>query len=424
MGMTFAEKLLALKGNKTETTPGQIVTVTPDALMCSMSTFAYAINQFRKIGIDKVWDPERLVVILDHFVPAESVQTANNHKLIREFVKEQGIKHFYDIKAGVCHQVMVEKCHTLPGTLVLGKDSHTTSYGAVGAFSSGIGATEVASIMALGELWLRVPESIKVILNGRLPKGAFAKDAALKIIQHFTADGCTYKCVEFSGDGVVDAMSISERFTLSNMSIEMGAKASCFPFDGVTEDFFNERGRFKNSHYHPVIPDDEANYESTFELNLADLTPLVSCPHEVDNVKAVSEIEGLAIHQGFLGSCTNGRIDDLAIAAQLLAGKTIHKDVRLLISPASTEIYLDALSKGYIKIFLEAGATVLNPSCSACHGAHQGILADEERCISSSNRNFRGRMGNINSEVYLASPASVVSSCITGQITDPRDLLD
>ena len=421
--MTFAEKIMATKGNKKETKPGEIVTVKPDSLMCSMSTFAVAINQFRKIGVDRVWDPDRLVVILDHFVPAESVRTANNHKLIREFVKEQGIKHFYDMQPGVCHQVMVEKCHALPGTLILGKDSHTTSYGAVGSFSSGIGATETASIMALGELWMRVPESIKVILHGRLPKGVYAKDVALRVIRHFTTDGCTYKCVEFSIEDMADSMTVSERFTLANMAIEMGAKAGCFPFDSITEKFFKDRGFVKNSHYEPISADEDAVYEETYELDISGLVPVVACPHEVDNVRPVSEIEGLGIHQGFLGSCTNGRLDDLEIAARLLDGKKIHEDVRLLISPASAEIYLEALSKGFIKTFLESGAIVLNPSCSACHGAHQGILADGERCISSSNRNFRGRMGNIDSEVYLASPATVVASCIAGRISDPREMV-
>lgn len=424
MGRTFAEKLLASKANKEEAIPGEIVIVSPDVLMCSMSTFAIAIKQFRKIGVEKVWNSERLVVILDHFVPAESIQTANNHKLIREFVKEQEIENFYDIKAGVCHQVMVEKCHALPGTLILGKDSHTTSYGAVGSFSSGIGVTETASIMATGELWLKVPESVKIILKGQLQRGVFAKDVALKIIQDFTADGCTYKCVEFSQERVADAMSISERFTLANMSVEMGAKACYFPFDTITEEFFKKRGLRKNFDYQPVFPDENAHYESIYELDISRLEPLISCPHQVDNVKAISEIEGVEVNQGFLGSCTNGRIDDLEIAARLLEGRKIHKDIRLLISPGSTEVYLEALSKGYLRVFVEAGATVLNPSCSACHGAHQGVLGDGERCISSSNRNFKGRMGNINSEVYLASPASVVSSCIAGHITDPRKVLN
>lgn len=314
MGKTFAEKLLASKVNKNEVTPGEIINASPDMLMCSMSTFAIAINQFRRIGVEKVWDPDRLVVILDHFVPAESIQTANNHKIIREFVKEQGIKNFYDIKAGVCHQVMVEKGHALPGTLILGKDSHTTSYGAVGSFSSGIGYTETASIMAAGELWLRVPESVKIILKGELGKGVFAKDVALKIIHDFTVDGCTYKCVEFCGEGA-QAMSVSERFTLANMSVEMGAKACNFPFDKVTEEYCKKQGFFKDLHYCPVLADEDAHYESVYELDIGSLEPLIACPHQIDNVKPISKVEGLEVNQGFLGSCTNGRIDDLEIAA-------------------------------------------------------------------------------------------------------------
>jgi 3-isopropylmalate/(R)-2-methylmalate dehydratase large subunit len=423
MGKTFAEKLLAAKANEKEVIPGKIINASPDVLMCSASTFAVSIKQFRRTGIERIWDPERLVVILDHFVPADSVQTANNHKLIREFVREQGIKNFYDIKAGVCHQVMVEKCHALPGTLILGKDSHTISYGAVASFSSGIGATETASILAVGTLWLRVPESVKIILKGRLQTGVCGKDIALRLVKDFTTDGCNYKCVEFTGDSVVDLMSVSDRFTLANMCVEMGAKASYFPFDKITEEFCEKRGFLENTHYKPILPDEDAHYENTYELDIATLEPFIARPNEIDNITRVSEAEGLEIHQGFLGSCTNGRIEDMEIAARLLTTREIHRNVRLLISPASTEVYLEALDRGYLKIFAEAGATILNPNCSACFGAHQGILADGERCISSSNRNFRGRMGNVNSEVYLASPASVVASCITGYITDPRKFL-
>jgi len=419
LGKTFAEKIFAIKSDKEEISVGEIVTASPDVLMCSAVTFAIAIEQFRRLGVKKVWDPDKIVVILDHFIPAPTMQVANNHKLIREFVKEQGIKRFYDIREGICHQVMVEKCHALPGMLILGKDSHTTSYGAIGAFSSGIGATETAIILATGNLWLRLPESVKILVKGKLPKGIFAKDVILKIIHDLTSDGCTYKAVEFCGE-TIERMNISERFTLANMSVEMGAKASFIACDNVTKEYLQEHGC--SPHYKPVFPDQDASYEGTHEFDVASLEPMVACPHQVDNVRSIAEVEGIEVNQAFLGSCTNGRGDDLEIAARVLRGKKVHPNVRFLVVPASRAVYLEVLERGHIRTFLEAGAVVANPSCSACFGA-DGVLAAGERCIASSNRNFRGRMGNPDSEVFLASPATVAASAINGKITDPRNLL-
>lgn len=418
LGKTFAEKIFAIKSGKEDISVGEIVSISPDVLLCSAATFAIAIEQFRELGVKKVWDPDRIVVILDHFIPAPTMQVANNHKLIREFVKEQAIKNFYDIREGVCHQVMVEKCHALPGMLILGKDSHTTSYGAIGAFSSGIGTTETAVVLATGRLWLRLPESVKIVVNGKLPKGIFAKDVALKIIHDLTSDGCTYKAVEFYGE-TIGKMSISERFTLANMSVEMGAKASFTACDDVTEAYLQAHGCPR---YKPVFPDQGASYERVYEFDVSSLEPMVSCPHQVDNVKSVTEVVGLEVNQAFLGSCTNGRVDDLEIAARILEGKKVHPNVRLLVVPASRGVYLEALERGHIRTFLEADAVVANPGCSACFGAN-GVLADGERCISSSNRNFMGRMGNAKSEVFLASPATVAASAIKGKIADPRNFL-
>lgn len=417
MGKTFAEKILCSKGDNPEAATGQIVNAVPDLLMCDCGSFAISIKQFYEFGVKRIRDPEKVVSIFDHFIPAESVLTANNHKIVRQFVKEQGIRHFYDLKEGICHQVMVEKCHALPGMLILGKDSHTPSYGSVGCFGAGIGTTEMACLLATGSLWLRIPETIKIIINGTLRAGVYAKDIALKIISDLTADGCTYKAVEFCGE-TVSQMSISERFTLANMSAEMGAKCSFIACDETTIRYIKSHGC--SEPFKPLYPDEDAEYEKKFSYDCSQIEPMVACPHRVDNGKPIGSVEGIEIDQAFLGSCTNGREEDLGIAARILQGKSIHPDVRLLVAPASKEVYLRALEKGYIRIFLESGALLINPGCSACFGGHQGILADGERCISSSNRNFQGRMGNVNSEVYLASPATVAASSLTGKITDPR----
>ena len=418
MGKTFAEKILAVKSNEKDVSAGKIVTASADMLLCSAATFAIAIEQFYRLEVTSVWDPDKVFVILDHFVPAPSSQVANNHKVIREFVAEQGIKHFYDIREGICHQVLLEKCCALPGTLILGKDSHTTSSGAVGAFGCGIGTTDTAVVLATGKIWLRVPESVKIVIEGKPPTGVFAKDIILKAVQRLTSTGCIYKSAEFCGE-TVESMAVSERFTLTNMSVEMGAKTSFVGFDDIAKKYLKERGC---QDFEPVFPDRDALYAREYKLNVSSLEPVVACPPHVDNVKPVTELDGVEVHQAFLGSCTNGRIDDLAIAAGLLQGREVHPNVRMLVVPASREVYLEALGQGYIKTFLESGAVVLNPHCSACFGAN-GILADGERCISSSNRNFIGRMGNTRSEIFLASPATVAASAINGKISDPRGFL-
>lgn len=414
---TMAQKLLAQKSGKAQTQVGEIVNVEPDLAM-SHDNAGLVIKQFRQIGQEKVWNPNRIVIPLDHRAPAESEKTATAHKSIREFVKEQKIKNFYDIREGICHQVVVEKAHIMPGELAVGTDSHTTSYGCLGTLSTGIGATEMAAVWATGKIWLKVPESIKIVIRGQMPKGVYAKDVILYIIGELTVEGASYKSVEYYGE-TIGKMSISERFTLCNLSMEMGAKFAVVPFDKVTKRYLSSATSRK---YEPIFSDRDAVFEREYEFDVSRLEPQVACPHNVDNVKPVSEVIGTRIDQVVLGSCTNGRLDDLEVAARMLKGKKVHPDVRMLILPATRTIYAQAMRKGYLKTFLEAGAVILNPGCGPCLGAHQGIMAAGERCLATTNRNFKGRMGSTESEVYLASPAVAAATAIKGEIADPREV--
>jgi 3-isopropylmalate/(R)-2-methylmalate dehydratase large subunit len=418
MRYTVAQNLLGKKAGKKKVEVGEIVEVEPDLAM-SHDNAGLVIKQFRQIGMEKVWNNKRIVIPLDHRAPAESEKTAVAHKSIREFVKEQGIQNFYDIREGVCHQVVVEKAHLLPGELAVGTDSHTTSYGCVGALSTGIGATEMAVVWATGKIWLLVPETIKVTIEGRLPKGVYAKDVILNLAKRLTVEGANYKSIEFYGSAVKE-MSISERFTLSNLSMEMGAKFAVVPFDETTQAYLVGR---TSRDYEPVFAGEEAEYPKEVELRVDHMVPQVACPHNVDNVKNVSEVTRITIDQVFLGSCTNGRLDDLEIAAKILRGRQVHRDVRMIVIPASRSIYLEAMERGYLRDFIEAGAVVLNPGCGPCLGAHQGILAPGERCLATTNRNFKGRMGSPEAEVYLGSPATAAASAVRGRIADPREFL-
>jgi homoaconitate hydratase family protein len=415
MGMTFAEKILAKYAKEKKVVPGQIVTVKPDHLL--MHDNAAAI--IKKIQTDLaeygVVNAELPVIVLDHVIPASDEKTAINHKTIREFVKKYKIKHFFDVGTGVCHQIMVEKGLALPGQLILGSDSHTCSYGAIGAFSSGIDRTEAAALILTGETWLKVSQSIKITLKGALQPGVFAKDIILRIIGDISASGADYCSVEFHGD--IQQFSVEERFTIANMGVEMGAKNAVFPVDNVTTQYLKSIGVSK---YTAIDPDKDASYAKELKYNLSDIPPLVALPHSVDNVKSVSEAEGIEIQQCLIGTCTNGRLSDFQIAAKILKGKKVHPNVRLLVLPASRQIYLDALKEGIIDTLVEAGGVILPPGCGPCLGAHQGVLAPGERCLSTSNRNFKGRMGCKEAEIYLASPATVAVSAIYGKITDPR----
>jgi 3-isopropylmalate/(R)-2-methylmalate dehydratase large subunit len=414
MSQTMAEKILG-RASSQDVIPGDIVDAHVDLAMSHENTAAIS-KKFKQIGVSTVWDPSRIVIPIDHCAPAATEDYAKNHKLIREFVKEQGITHFYDIRAGVCHQVLPEKGHVEPGMVIVGSDSHTPTYGAFGAFAAGIGRTEMAAVYATGTIWLRVPESFKIVVEGNLPERVSAKDVILSIIGQLRADGCNYKAVEFGGD-TVETMSVGGRMVLCNMSAEMGSKTGMVAFDKKTEAYLRERA---DKEYTILNADADALYEKTYVFEISDLGPQVACPHAVDNVSPVEEIEGKEIHQAVLGTCTNGRVEDLLEAASIVKGKTIPDSVRLLVIPASTDVYMECLKSGIIYNLVQAGAVICNPNCGPCLGAHQGALAPGEVCISSSNRNFRGRMGCKEGEIYLASPATVAASALTGVITDPR----
>ena len=415
--MTISEKILARSSDKDKVEPGEIIDAKVDMAM-SHDNAALVSKVFNEIGVKNVWNPSKIVVILDHRVPANNIKAAEAHKRIREFIKRQGIKHFYDAGEGICHQVMIEKGHARPGMLVVGTDSHTTTYGAIGAFSTGIGATEMAAVWATGKLWLKVPETIRINISGNLPKLVTSKDIILHIIGKIKSDGANYKAIEFYGE-TIDKMSVESRLTISNQSMEAGAKAAIIPPDSKTIEYVKSRTK---EGFDIVKADNDANYEEILDFDVSNLEPMVACPHTVDNVKPVREVAGLEINQAVLGSCTNGRLEDLELAAKIIDGKNVHKNVRMIVVPASREIYLKAIEKEIIQRFVKAGAMVINPGCGPCLGAHQGILASGERAITSTNRNFRGRMGSPDSEIYLASPATVVASAIRGEITDPRDL--
>jgi 3-isopropylmalate/(R)-2-methylmalate dehydratase large subunit len=412
--MTIAEKILARASGEKTVKPGQIVTAKIDVAM-SHENADVVLRAFREIGIRKVWDPERIVLLFDHRVPAESEKTATTHKRIREFVKEQGIKYFYDMKEGICHQILPENGHSLPGEVMVGTDSHTTTHGAFGTFATGIGATEMAGVWATGELWFTVPRSIKIKVAGKFKEYVSAKDLILYTIGQMGAAGADYQSVEFCGD-TISAMSIASRMVLTNLSMEMGAKVAFVVPDEKTLDYVRKRTDKKVS---AVLPDESAEYASRRDIDVTDMDSMIACPHAVDNVKRVKDVQGTRIDQALLGSCTNGRVEDLAVAARILEGKTVARHVRLLVIPASRAVYLEALQKGYIELFIKAGALVLNPGCGPCLGAHQGLLAPGEVCISTTNRNFRGRMGSSESFVYLASPATVARSSLAGEITSP-----
>ena len=417
MKMTFAQKVLAKKSGNNFVEVGQIVTVRPDHLLTHDNTSAIIGKIEDELSKYGVVDPELPIIVLDHVIPAATEKNAAGHKKIRSFVKKYGIKNFFDIGEGICHQIVYEKGLAIPGSLILGSDSHTCSYGAVGAFASGIDRTEAAALMLTGETWLKVPPTIKIILKGKLNPPVSAKDLILTIIRDIGADGATYCAVEFHGD--IENLSMDQRFTISNMGVEMGAKIAVFPVDKATENFLSERGITSDS-YEAIWADPDAPYIKEYMYDLREIEPVVACPHTVDNVKKISEVEGIKIDQCFIGTCTNGRLNDLRVAAKILEGKKISPDTRLLVLPASREILRKAIEEGLIETFIKAGGVLLPPGCGPCLGAHQGVLAPGERCLSTANRNFKGRMGSKEAEIYLASPATVAASALSGRITDPR----
>jgi len=422
MGHTFAEKVLARKAGLESVVPGQIVTVKPDKLLTHDNTADIA-NKFRKIGVDKVADPTMNVIVLDHVTPAANETYAASHKATREFVVEQGIPAFYDIGEGICHQVLPEKGHAWPGALIVGSDSHTLTHGAFGAFAAGIGRTEAAAVMATGNIWLRVPETLRVIVNGTLSLRVSAKDVILHIIGDLRADGATYCSVEFAGEAI-RAMSISSRMVLCNMAAEMGAKNAVVEADATTLTWLENRTTWDaetlRRYSAEFRADPDANYARVIKYNISDLVPQIAKPHTVDNVVPVTDVVGTKINQGLIGTCTNGRLEDLQAAADILRGKHIVPGARLLVLPASRSVLLAAMERGVIADLVMAGATLLNPGCGPCLGAHEGCMAPAEVTISTANRNFKGRMGAKDAFIYLGSPATVAASVLRGGITDPR----
>jgi 3-isopropylmalate/(R)-2-methylmalate dehydratase large subunit len=426
MSMTVAQKILARASGLATVKPGDVVEPKVDLAM-SHENAALVINQFLEIyrgtpHPPKIWDPERVAIIFDHRVPAESPKTATNQKKVREFAAAQGIKKFHDIRGdlgGICHQVLPENGYVRPGAVVVGTDSHTTSHGALGAFAFGIGATEMASVWTLGiALNVEVPPTIKVVIKGRFKRFVGPKDLVLHLIGRLTAQGANFKVLEFHGE-TIRRMSTSGRLVLCNMSVEAGATAGIVPADDETARYLRDEAGVADSLLF-VGPDPDASYESVVEVDVSKLQPQIACPHTVDNVKPVADVQGRRISQVVIGSCTNGRLDDLAVAAKLLKGRQVAPNTRMLVFPASGRIYQQALDKGYLRTLMRAGAVVMNSGCGPCLGVHEGALGDGEVALSTTNRNFKGRMGNPNSEVYLCSPAVAAASAITGVITDPR----
>ena len=415
--MNITEKILAKASATKVVHPGDIVDANVDMVMVHDLTGPLAVEAFKRIGIPHVWDNKKVVIILDHQVPAESVKAAELHKMLRAFAKEQGIR-FYDVgRGGICHQVMPEKGHVLPGTVIVGADSHTCTYGALGAFATGIGSTEAAAVFATGKIWLKVPETIKMNVEGKFKPYVTPKDLILSIIGKVGADGATYKATEFTGS-TIRGMSMAGRMTLCNMTVEMGAKNGIVEPDETTRKFLEGR---TNKPFEEAKSDKDSDYEKVVEFDVSRLEPVVSCPSSVDNVKPASEVDA-PIEQAFIGSCTNGRIEDLRLAAQVMKGKTVKDGVRALVIPASQEVYTQAVKEGLVEIFTDAGALVCGSACGPCLGGHIGLLAAGETCVSTSNRNFIGRMGSTQASVYLASPATVAASALTGRITDPREV--
>lgn len=417
MSMTMAEKILSRASGKTSVRAGEFITAEIDKYMCH-EALAAVYGNLKKYGFSRINDPEKLIVVLDHYSPAPTVRASEIHKIVRTAVKDLGIKHFYDTDAGVSHQVMVERGHVLPGELVVGSDSHTCMYGALGVASCGIGFSEMTYALCTGTLWFRVPETVRFILKGKLSPMVCSKDIILMIAGKYSSSLAIYKSVEFDGPLVSD-LSIESRFTMSNMSVEIGAKFGFFQTDELTRQYLSER---TNDTWDAVTYDKQAKYAESFEIDVTGLTPQVALPHSVDNVVSIDEIDQIAIDQAVLGSCTNGRIEDLRTAADIIKGKTVHPSVRYYVVPASMDIYREAMRSGILDTLSSSGAVVMNPGCGPCFGAHMGLLASGEKCISSTNRNFRGRMGSDNAEVYLASPATVAASAIKGFIADPRKL--
>ena len=417
MGKTLAEKILSLK-SESDARAGNIVIARVDLVFAQDTTGPLTIRQFQTSGFERPANPQKTALFLDHAAPSPNYGLSDDHRLLRQFARQTGCP-IYDVGSGICHQIVAESL-AKPGDVIIGADSHTVTAGGLGAFATGMGSSDTAIALGLGKTWFQVPKSIKIVVSGNFPEGVGAKDLILHLIGQIGADGATYQALEFSGD-TVDNMSMSPRFTIANMAVEAGAKAGLFAADKTTQDYLAAQGR--GNHYQPVSPDADATYEQTINIDVANLEPTVSQPHTVDNITLAKELKGAKIQQVFIGTCTNGRLEDLAVAANILKGKKCHPETRLIVAPASRQIMLAAIQAGYIQTLIEAGAAILPPGCGPCIGLHQGVLGDGESCLSTANRNFKGRMGNPEAFIYLGSPATAAATAITGEITDPREVM-
>lgn len=419
MGMTMTQKILADHAGLESVSAGQFIQANLDLVLGNDITAPVAVTEFNKMGVDKVFDKDKVAIVPDHFTPNKDIKAAQQCKCIREFAYEKEITNYFEIgEMGIEHALIPEKGLVVPGDVVIGADSHTCTYGALGAFSTGIGSTDMAAGMATGKCWFKVPRALKFVLTGSLNKWVSGKDVILHIIGMIGVDGALYKSMEFAGEGVKN-LSIDDRFTIANMAIEAGAKNGIFPVDDITLDYVKEHS---TREYKVYTPDEDAEYDEVYEIDLGSIRPTISFPHLPDNTRTIDEAKGVDIDQVVIGSCTNGRISDLRIAAKILEGKKVDKRVRTIIFPATQKIYLQALEEGLIEIFVKAGAVFSTPTCGPCLGGHMGILAEGERALATTNRNFVGRMGHPESEVYLASPAVAAASALTGKISNPEEI--
>ena len=417
--MNLAEKILASHCDRKEVSPGELINVRLDLVLANDITAPLAITEFRRIGVKKVFDPTKIVMVADHFVPNKDIASAEQVKMMRDFACEQGVMYFDVGQMGIEHVLLPEKGLVLPGDVVIGGDSHTCTYGAVGAFATGMGSTDVAAAMATGDIWMKVPTTIKFVYHGKLGKWLGGKDLILFTIGKIGVDGALYSAMELTGEAI-DALPMDGRFTMSNMAIEAGAKAGIFRVDSKTMDYIKPRVKRQ---YKAYQPDPDASYARIIEYDITGIEPQVAAPHLPSNVKPVSELANVEIDQAVIGSCTNGRLSDLRVAAQVLKGQKVHRRVRCIVIPGTQQVYLDALTEGLIEIFVKAGAVFSTPTCGPCLGGFMGVLAAGERCVSTTNRNFVGRMGSPKSEVYLANPAVAAASAITGRITNPNEVM-
>ncbi|MGI5911690.1 MAG: 3-isopropylmalate dehydratase large subunit [Syntrophomonadaceae bacterium] len=419
MGMTVSQKIIASHAGKDFVAPGELVNCKLDVVLGNDVTAPVAIAEFSKFEINSVFDKDKIVLVPDHFTPNKDIKSAEQSKIMRDFARKWGIKNYFEIGCmGIEHCLLPELGLVLPGDLVIGADSHTCTYGALGAFATGVGSTDMAAGMATGEVWLKVPESIKFIYYGKLPKWVSGKDLILHTIGDIGVDGARYMSMEFTGE-VINELSMDNRFTMANMAIEAGGKNGIFTADNITREYVEKRAKRPYRIYHSDV---DANYAEIREYDVSQLEPVVAFPHLPENAHSVSEASGITLDQVVIGSCTNGRIEDLEIAASLLKGKKVHPEIRLIVFPGTQQIYLEALRRGYIETFIEAGAAVSTPTCGPCLGGHMGILAKGERALATTNRNFVGRMGHPESEVYLSSPAVAAASAIKGCITPPWEV--